>query len=84
MEVTYAQHDERTQQDKVLMRKIIDGSAMDGNKARITLTQKETFDFEADKLGMVQLRPFLKTGAVYGTKVYLFKVKKSLSQEVLE
>ena len=83
IEATYAQHDDRTQQDKVLMRKIIDGSAMDGSKARITLTQTETFDFEADKLGMVQLRAFMKTGAVYGTRVYLFKVEKSLSREVL-
>ena len=77
VEATYAQ------KEKQILRKVLDGTTMDGKTVSITLTQEETFDFRAGELAGVQLRVLMQSGAVVGSQVMLFNVEGSLSKEVL-
>ena len=75
--ITYAQD------DRILFEKSLADCTQDENKLKLTLTQEETFQFDADHLGQVQAR-ILTGGKVLSSDIISFGIDPSLSKVVLK
>lgn len=78
LELTYAQ------QDTVILKKTLDDCVLDGKVVTIELSQEDTFLFDTTSQVQMQLRVLTTTDQAYATDIYLGKVAKSLSKEVLK
>ena len=78
LEITYAQ------QDTVILKKNLDACVLDGKVVTIELSQEDTFLFDTTTAVQMQLRVLTTTDQAYATEIYIGKVAKSLSKEVLK
>ena len=78
LELTYAQH------DVVLLTKTLDDCILENNTVTIELSQEDTFKFDCSSQIQMQLRVLTTTNQAYATEIYLAKIERSLSKEVLQ
>lgn len=71
------------QSDKVLFTKNNDDCTMNGNSISVTLTQHDTFKFDASKEVQIQLRVLTAAGEVLSSGVEIVGIAKCLDDEVL-
>ena len=77
IKITYAQD------DRVIFSKNTEDCRLEGNTVKVTLTQEETFKFEADKHVQIQVRVLTNTGDLVSSSVMCVTVGKCLDGEVI-